>query len=35
MNRPARPGTIRRALADLIGAACIFGLLWIGLVVTP
>lgn len=31
MNRHARPGTIRRAL----GAACIFGILWIALIVTP
>lgn len=35
MNRHARPGTIRRALADAIGAACIFGLLWAALIVTP
>jgi hypothetical protein len=35
MNRHARPGTIRRALADAFGAACIFGLLWAALIVTP
>ncbi len=35
-NRPpARPGLIRETLAAAFGVAVLFGLLWLGLVVTP
>lgn len=32
---PARPGLIRETLAAALGVAILFGLLWLGLTITP
>lgn len=32
---PARPGLIRETIAAALGVALLFGLIWLGLVVTP